>query len=198
MPTTPSPTPLPNCEPCTAEDISSVVLVFAGKRCAGQPSDSFPNFYTKESSKFDDGSITLAFRDTACALYDVGTSTPTNQAALDDLTQQFAHDFFQWLCFTGDQSFDGIAAITPTGLYDYIYFDYYVDETCKTRVATPPLLDYSRELGHFDPAESDCTLTATPCMFVYGPPADNCSLTRYKLCLQDGRLLTTYVSTDHL
>lgn len=198
---TPTPTPpMPSGNPCSNENIASVTLVFFGKLCGTDPSVSYSNTYKSSTTPAWDGSQSLTFKDTALA-YVTGTGDPTNKAILDALANQFGTDFLNWINFTGDVTYDGVAAVVPNGLYDEIVIDYFVEDNCKTRVMTPPPTAFPRELGHYD-YPNDCTQTAFPCVFFYGPPA-SCSggslkITRYKMCIEDGRLSYYFVSTDTL
>jgi len=190
---------------CALVSISQVQLVYPSRQCRGNPGDAMPPFYESDSGQVSEGKSYLSFRDTAAATFDTISSptVPTNKATLDALTEQFAEDFLIWMTFTGDQTLGGICDVTPCGLYDEIVWDYWPG-VARTRLSTPPVPETGRELGHWDGAAvSSCTQSATPCLLYYGPPA-KCSsdghlqLTRYRLCLQDGRLFSIFVSTDNI
>lgn len=184
--------------PCTYQDIGSISLIFLGKQCAGNPGDPFPDLYASASPPQGGGGSDLSFRDTASAYYAAPTAgDPTNKSTLDALSKQFASDFFQWIGFSWDQTVVGICNIPPVPLYDQIIFDYYEGEgMCRTRVETPPIMSHPRELGHYDSA-GDCILTASPCVYFYGPPISGNQIARYSLCLQDGRLFANYIKMDN-
>ena len=191
--------------PCSSHGLGTVNLFFPGRKCKGKPEDAIPAGYLSDNTPANESDQVLVLKDTALAYYDGPSSGPAiNEEALDALAEQYQSDFFDWLSFSGDQTFTGIAAITPTGLYDEILFDYYVDETCKTRVMTPPLADRPYELGHWDgetDSGSDCKDSTYPypsCVQVYGPPQPDTGtdISKFLLCLQDGRLRETYLGPE--
>lgn len=195
--------PAPNAgSGCALQEINACLLTFQGKQCAGNPGDAFPDFYISIAGPDPDIPPALAFRDTACGYFDAPTSgDPTNVSNLDALTAQFATDFLSWIGFTGDTTYLGVVAVAPLPVLDEVIIDYFDEGVCKTRVLSPPVIGFPRELGHYDPS-GDCTLTATPCTYFYGPPGQcvngTLQLTRYQLCLQDGRLAVSFVSTDNI
>lgn len=194
---------------------SGVMVVFQGRRCSGLVSDTVPSYYTKTVSIADAGitpgqsgfSGTQHFRDDALALYNVGGGNPTNQTALDALSLQIAKDYYRWRSVAFDVVYNGVVAPDMNGLMDEIEWAYDMED-CHTRMFTGPYDGEPEELHHWDPATAGCVdvtgtglvVDKTPCLEYYGPPAlcasGNLQLTRYKLCLIDGRLQSTYVQRD--
>lgn len=182
---------------CALENVGTAVVVFNGKQCAGNPGDTFPAQYVSDQ-KIGTGDLTETFKDTALAYYNAPTSgDPTNKSNLDTLAQQFATDWAAWRQTQFDEVLAGVAAIQPTGLAD-IEWDLGPDH-CSTRFSSSPHNFHVQELGHAD-NQYDCTLTATPCIYYWGPPGQcvngHLQLTRWKECLEDGRIIQRYVSTD--
>lgn len=190
---------------------SQIAVRFPGRRCNGNVSQTVPTYYTKFillstiNSVFSGFFGTKWFHETALALFNVGVGSPTNQTALDSLALQIATDYINWLLTSFDITFSQIAEPTPNGLFDAIEWTYRPGE-CTTRVFTAPYNGEPEEIMHHDPANAACVdgggiiVAKTPCFEAYGPPAacsgSNATLTRYKICLIDGRLTQTYVSTD--
>ncbi len=155
------------------------------------------------------GKGTLVLKDTAEALFTVGSMNPTNQAALNDLCQQIAQDFVDWRSIEFDQTLNGILAVTPSGcgILDTIEWTF-TQETPQTRIITSPFHSEPEEFQHNDPANINCQASGNmgipvsqyPCVAVYGPLAfcvsGSLRIPVYNLCLEDGRLTQTYQRTD--
>ncbi|WP_083670012.1 hypothetical protein [Singulisphaera sp. GP187] len=192
------------------------MVVFRSRRCNGQPSDLVPTIYKKVVTLEESGWTgagngvqgfdgTKVLHDAAIALFNVGGTDPTNKTALDTLAVQLAADHYNWLSVAFDEAFPEIIAPTVDGLTDLIEWGYEIDQV-STRRLSAPWNAQPEELAHHDPANNGCvdstgvTVTQTPCAVFYGPPAVCVSgkpnLTRYKLCLLDGRLDIKFVSTD--
>ncbi|AGA26034.1 hypothetical protein [Singulisphaera acidiphila] len=200
-----------------ARDLGSVMparvtVRFQTRRCNGAVSDSVPPWYVKTVNLADVLPDVGAgfngeklFHDAALALFNVGGTVPTNQTALDNLATQIAKDYYSWKQISFDEVYPEIIAPEVDGLTDLIVISYQIDQVWTRRLSAP-FNAQPEELAHQDPANSGCadstgvTVTKTPCGEFYGPPAVCLSgkpnLTRYKLCLLDGRLDITYVSTD--
>ncbi|SIN69100.1 hypothetical protein SAMN05444166_0148 [Singulisphaera sp. GP187] len=189
-----------------------VTVRFQTRRCNGAVSDSVPAWYIKTVNLADvlpDVGVGFngekLFHDSALALFNIGGTDPTNKTALDALATQIATDYAKWLTTSFDEAFPEIIAPTVDGLTDLIEWGYEIDQV-STRRLSAPWNAQPEELAHHDPANNGCvdstgvTVTQTPCAVFYGPPAVCVSgkpnLTRYKLCLLDGRLDIKFVSTD--
>jgi hypothetical protein len=158
---------------------------------------------------------TKYFHETALGLFNVGGTSPTNKTSLDNLTQQFGEDWVNWQAISFDIVYDGIcvpgsvgdAEGTVSGYVDEYEFCYRKSDV-YSRFRTGPYNADPEELMHADPANSGCVDTGTlvtsktPCVEVYGPPVScnttslKVSITRYLVCIVDGRLVYSYVSTD--
>lgn len=195
----------------------SITVCFPVKRCSGdasndQGNETTPGQYysiTIPASAIPAVNyITSPFNyqiiDTACALYSypyTAPTNPTNQATLQALATQIATDFYNWGSIQFDAVYNDVLGTVPNGLYDYIIIDNTPHEQ-STRIKTAPYNSQPELLNHYDPATAlSCSYTATPCIYYYGPPAfcdssGALNLTRYQICLLDGRTWSYYVSTD--
>jgi hypothetical protein len=189
------------------------VVVFRTRRCSGVPSDVWPSLYTStvpinqgNQAGFVGSKI---FHDTALALYNPPGSNPTNKSSLDDLAQQIASDWYNWISQQYDIVYDGIAAPDAIGLNDVIEFSYRKTDV-KTRVSTHPYNIDPEELMHADPANAVCvdsgTLVVTKEPFIEAfvpgltqPSATSCttfSLAKALVGIVDGRLQENYIGYD--
>lgn len=194
---------------------SGVMLTFRGRRCSGEVSDSVPSYYTKTVSLDETGVAPdqsgfagrKIFHDAAVALFDVGDTDPTNQSVLDTLAEQVAKDYYRFQSRAFDVVYHGVVAPDMNALLDTVEWSYSMDG-CSTRMLTGPYNGDPEELYHWDPTTAGCVdasgsglITAkTPCLEYYGAPVQ-CSggsllLSRFKLCLVGGRLVSTFVQTD--
>ncbi len=200
-----------------ARDQSSVIpaevtVRFQTRRCDGLVSDTVPTYYIKTVALADIGYSFAGFdgkkiiHDAATATWDVGDPDPTNQSTLDTLAEKIASDYVSWLLTAFDISSPEIIVPDPNGIIDEIEWIYERDR-CQTRYMTGPYQADPEEFYHQDAvSNAGCddstgvTVTQTPCLVYYGPPAvcdsGTLKITRYKLCLIDGRLESTFVSTD--
>jgi hypothetical protein len=153
------------------------------------------------------GTSIETFKDTILANYATpasGTPPPSNQSVIDALTKQFSKDYMSWKCSTFDITYVGSIAPTPNGILDDTEWTFGSgQDVCRTRLMSSPHNFKFQELGHFDwTDDNDCTLTSTPCIYVYGPPAQCVSnilqMTRWRFCIENGRLRQYYYSTDNL
>jgi hypothetical protein len=94
--------------------------------------------------------MTIAFTDLALPCRPSGGGDPTNKAALDALTQQFAGDFILWFNIQFDITLIGIVNVQPNGYIDTIELEYSGD-TALTRIYSFPWNGWSINLGHEDP-----------------------------------------------
>lgn len=185
-----------------------VTVYYPGRRCQGNASDTAPLWYHVDS-KLSDVAFTdpntsedykgvataiLIIHDACQALFDPSDplGEPDNVTALDDLTDQIAQDFYDFRSFSGDLVYQGINAIQPTALWDYIEFMYDVDEPdnddetiiateerkrprVSTRLLTEPWNGEVQEMQHMDPSVSTCTdlsnsgrpVEVVPCITYY-------------------------------
>lgn len=150
------------------------------------------------------------FHETAFGLFTPGGGDPTNKTALDDIARLISLDFYRFLLTQFDLVFRGVLEPLPTALYDEIVWNYRA-ENVTTRLRSAMYRDQPEELLHSDGLnEKDCKdadpfnanhlADRKPCLEYYGPPGKCVSskpnLTRYSLCIVDGRLQSTFVSTD--
>jgi len=197
---------------------SKVVVRFPGRRCSGAVSGTVPDYYVKTITTSAAGVTaagfpsTKTFHEYALALFTVGGGTPTNQTALDALALRTTKDYYNWLGRSFDRLYSGVLNVDPVGYYEAVAIDYTLDEkgepAVTTRISTSAYNDKPEELMHHDPANSACTdannggvpVGGEPCVLYYGPPAscvsNHVTLTRYRACVIDGRLVARYVSTD--
>lgn len=196
-----------------------IQIRYPGRRCNGVPANTVPQYYLAQvdvntatgllclpSGNAPNFGGTKNFNEAALALFNIGVPNPTNKTALDTLANQIAADFLNWnTCTHFDKVYDHCLDLDMNGLYDYVIFRMDVND-CSTRTLTAPYNGQPEELMHHDPANAACVDTsmvvtdAKPCVEFYGPPGScsggHISLTRYKLCLEDGRLRVYYLSTD--
>jgi hypothetical protein len=149
----------------------TIAVVFQWRRCTGVPSDVRPvePVYISEVDLADitftdpdvspqplgvPGSIHTV-RDTAVALFTVGVADPTNKTTLDTLAYQIAQDFYDWRANSFDITYNGIAAVEPSGTVDLIEFCYH-QEDCYTRIQSQPWGGEPEEFQHLDPAAANC------------------------------------------
>ncbi|AGA26033.1 hypothetical protein Sinac_1655 [Singulisphaera acidiphila DSM 18658] len=200
------------------------MVVYRTRRCNGQPSDMVPAIYKKVVTLEESGWTgagngvqgfdgTKVLHDTVIALFDVGGTPPTNQAALDALAVQLAADHYNWLSVSFDEAFPEIIAPVVDGLTDLIVFSYQIDQV-STRRLSAPYNAQPEEFCHHDLANSSCkdNLTATPTPIItqkdpgtfehYGPLATSSSgnliLPVFLSKLQGGLLVQKYSRTDTL
>lgn len=148
------------------------------------------------------------YHEQCVALFDAGSiagDDPTNLDDLQNLADQFTLDSLNWLSPQFDVVYVGVINFAQSALFDVIEVDY-SQGVCKTRAFTrandeAPL----RELGHQEPnVDETCpdiseslVSSKTPCVEYYGPGqqvnAGNTILDKYLLCLEDGRLVHTFV-----
>lgn len=199
------------------EDISPLIpesftYRFPTRRCTGTYSSTIPDNYVKKidlSTIAADAGIdgfkgSKVFHEYALALFDAGGTDPTNKTAIDALATKHATDYYKWATEQFDSTYNNVLNTKNSSLYDEIILDYDI-EGCTTRLRTGVVNDDPEELMHWDSSTSSCTgasgtYTAAPCVEVYGPPA-SCSggslvITVYRVCMVDGRLVSTYVRQD--
>jgi hypothetical protein len=197
---------------------SAVLVRFPTRRCFGQPDITIPKYYTKEVPISDAGLLIdvhtyighpgkKEFNETALALFQDAGGPPTNQTALDDLTIAVASDYYAWRTVSYDFTFNGTVFPDFDGGIDSIEWDL-VEDDCTTRLRSEPYNGEPEELMHYDTANVNCSdpsdysyiTTKTPCIEFYGPPGKCVSgkpqLTRYRMCIRDGRLTQEFVSFD--
>src|SRR6516164_7540151 len=199
-------------------NIGAIALWCMGKNCFdvtqvipdGYLSTATANACSSGTSK---GALVETFKSGAYAYYYATAGPPSNKKALDDLTQQFGQDYIAWKCVSFDQVFNSILAIQQNGLLDETIWTW-KGTGQSTRIYTYPPAPTFQELGHRD-FYNDCNYTADPCHYFYGPPgacvasgatgtasgasSGQClELTRYKLCLFDGRLMAYFVQEDDI
>ena len=170
-------------------------LVYRGVTATASPgatgASASPYFYVATGNASGQGAFSLSFRDTAVAYFQGATAIdaagpPVNASALDALAARFGSDFRDWMKFSEDITFGGICAVRAVGLYDEIIWDY-LARGARTRAFTPPVPESARELGHWDAAAAaQFPDEPFPCIHYYGPP----NMTLYRVCLQDGRLIS--------
>jgi hypothetical protein len=162
------------------------------------------------------GAYTEIFKDTALNYFiqfggDFGPIL-TNSYRLINLVQQIFQDYTAWRQLSFDEVFDGVIAAVPNGLIDESIIDYNGLEAITRILTYPPTFGF-QEFGHFD-WQGDCSGTALPCHYYYGPPALCCTttstqigpsgetamvtatqmyITQMKICLEDGRLVSRFV-----
>ncbi len=155
------------------------------------------------------GRGTLVLKDTALAMFSVGSMAPSNQITLNALTQQIAQDYVNFRSMEFDQTYNGILAITPSGnaILDLIEWSMTTSQV-QTRIFTSPWNSTAEEFQHNDPANINCQasgnmgipVSQAPCVAAYGPLAFCASgglrIPVYNICLEDGRLFQTYQRTD--
>lgn len=201
-----------------------MTVKFRGRRCNGLVSDdpSIPDWYIKNvpvstltipvpffsGSASGIGNIPIA--DDALALYQVGGANPTNQTNLDNLSKQIFQDFVNWRSLEFDQTYNGILATNASGCGIYDMIEWSMDsENVKTRIFTSPWGANAEQFNHNDPANAGCidvtgsgayVVAQTPCVSYYGPLAfcvsGSLHIPRSKICLEDGRLFSRYITTD--
>jgi hypothetical protein len=204
----------------TAVFPSSGGVRFLGRRCTGQASGTaVPQFYTKIVA-FPSAGVPNApasiqgvqstikwFHDSAIALFNQGSSTPTNQADLDALANRILKDYWGWLTESFDEVYPEVIAPVPNALLDTIEWTYRPRGELFTRLFTKEYNSDPEELFHWYPtsgcvdvSSANLVVGPEPCIIFYGPPAQcsgvNLTMTRYKVCLTDGLLIQTYISTD--
>jgi hypothetical protein len=135
------------------------------------------------------------------------TGTPLNQINLDNLAAQIASDYAFWEYIDSYRVYNGILNLQPNGFYDYIMYKYLVvdkedsEGDVTTTLITPPPNVYPDEMNHYDPQinPQNCTYV-DDCFYFYSYPwicGDSCvQLPRYKICLEDGRLISYFVQWD--
>ncbi len=198
---------------------SQVQVRFRSRRCTGKASDFVPDYWI-ETINFDDtlgdlpsglvGKGVLVTKDDALALFNAGGATPTNQTVLHNLSVQLATDILSWRSVSHDITFNGIIASPPNGIMDTCEWNMTTGEI-TTRQITEPLNFNIEEFQHNDGTDNllcvdvagQLATSKTPCIETYVPKStiDNTgviSAHRARICLEDGRLLTYYSSTDSL
>lgn len=149
---------------------AEIDVVWMARRCAGLPSDGYPESYTStvELKNLDltdstiprldgrSGSVRMV-RSLGPALFSDPIDDPTNKTALDSMAKKYAQDWFDWETadLPGDLNVGGIVAPTPNGLIDCIEWTYTKEDT-HTRVMSAPFNGSPIELAHYDPAAASC------------------------------------------
>lgn len=202
---------------------ANIQVRYQGRRCNGLVSDTIPQWYLSTiplsmltfpiplvTNGNPVGRGTACLKDTAEALFHVGVADPTNKTTLDSLAKQIAQDIINWQNIEFDQTYNGILNITPSGngITDLIEWSM-TTEMVQTRIITQPYCSNPEEFQHNDPANATCidvtgtggyTVSQAPCIAYYGPLATCVSgslhLPRFKLCLEDGRLFSTFTKID--
>lgn len=193
-------------------------VVYRTRRCTGAPSDAYPAYYVSKVELADltpsDGYVSsdltgfpdtnLTMRDSAVALFNIGTADPTNKTALDDLAKQWAQDYLDWVTADapGDLQYVGIVAPEASTLIDTIEWTY-TAEMVATRVVGAPFSGFMpEEFQHFDPATSACvdeenaaTTDFTPAIVMEIPiDTGGTSISALaKVSLEGGRLVSNYM-----
>jgi hypothetical protein len=187
--------------PASQNAVGSYTIWFSPKSCGGKPGQNTTTGYLGQSQVASSSSTNIqAYRDTCLAYFDPTSSTPstpTNQAALDGLTDQFQLDTSNWNRLTFLYGFTGILNFAQSGLVDSYEFQYTNNHgICSTRIYTYPFDYQVHELGHYDYPEDCLTIDdgvpnfdASPYQAYYGPPG----ISQYNLSLEDGRLLSKYI-----
>jgi hypothetical protein len=209
----------------TQLDIAKIAIWTRNKNCANNP--ELPDQVTLDpgdgtlwtspaagATGGPAGAYTETFKDTALAYVKFdpfGEPSITNGYTLQALADQIYKDYTAWRQLSFDEVFAGVIAAMPNGIIDETIIDYNALEIL-TRVLSFPLTTAVQEFGHFD-YQRDCSGTALPCHYYYGPPALCCTTTatqsgpsgsalvtatimylcQYKLCLEDGRLVERFV-----
>src|SRR4051812_14507492 len=116
----------------------SIDVWYVARQCSGLCSDTpdfyFPKTYVStvhlSSVAFTDPGInprplgvpgtTRTIRDTAHALFTTAAGTPSNLAALTNLSNRIARDLYDWASVNADVVLNGINVVTPCGINDVI------------------------------------------------------------------------------
>jgi hypothetical protein len=191
--------------------------VFRSRRCNGASTNTVASFYSKvvnleditptDSNVPDDltgiAGAKHTVRDTAIALFNVGSSTPTNQSVLDTLARKLAQDWFDYTTadVPGDVIYAGITTPEPCALIDSIEWTYRAGDV-STHLQSPPYNESVEEFQHWTDVTTGCTdtyptlvTTKTPCIEVTSDwkcVSGHLQVTRKRICLEGGRL-TEYV-----
>jgi hypothetical protein len=174
-----------------------ITVVFATRRCGGEPSDTYPNpeyFLTVPfpTSKLNPGVQlgNMTISDTCLALFMPNTDTPTNLDQLQSLTNQVAIDIATWFQKQFDKEYFDIISPSQNALFDSVVWDYN-DEIACTRFWTQFQWQMFQEAGHqvhgwsFFTVEAGITTpsgvckdpdifhpsTKTPFIEMFGPPS---------------------------
>jgi hypothetical protein len=196
-------------------NIKNVSLWCQGKNCTNDPTFTTPpvapggKLFSYQPSAASGGAYGEIFKETAL-FYLSDLTSGINTQTLQALCDIFGQDFLAWRQLSFDEVFNHILGMAQSGLIDETIWNYNALEVI-TRIFTYPPHWSIQELGHFDYAK-DCTGTALPCHYYYAPPNLCCSVTgtvgattvttvkmymsRYKICLEDGRLVSRFVTYD--
>jgi hypothetical protein len=186
-----------------------VNVVFLGRRCGLNPDANQAPSYSSAVNLAD---ITLTdtdievqpigvpgavktFRDFGPAIFEVVGADPINKKKLDALAYQIAQDFYDWRANSFDITYNGIAAVEPSGTVDLIEFCYH-QEDCYTRIQSQPWSGEPEELAHMDLDNVGVSLCQQwdrlPGIVLDIPGGDSTHSMSGLLTLEDGRLRMQY------
>jgi hypothetical protein len=188
----------------------TILVRWLGRRCAGNPGDTYPQIFTTKSTVSFPGAYigTCEFSDVGPALFAPNATSPTNLSTLQALSDQIANDTFAWYQKSLDEVFVGVIAPLQSPIIDMLEIDYNTNK-CESRIFTYPQNFSVQPLGHYLPSpDSVCmdtdlahTSTYEPFFRYFGPPVPNettgtTTIDVYQVSLQDGRLVSSFVQQN--
>jgi hypothetical protein len=99
-------------------------------------------------STYGGNGMEVIFRDAAVAHFaDYGDSSPSNSTGLQDLAEQLANDYWNFLAGGNDEVYPGIRNWTPDPYHDILY-SYSHERTATTRVQRMPYNVWPQDFAH--------------------------------------------------